>query len=393
MSATPPGVLARAGIFVLLWLTGMTMRAPILVAAPLGPRIAEALSLNQTGVGALTTLPVLALGLGAVPAAWLIARFGARNALMLAVILTGVASAARGVAPDAGILLIATAATGLGIAIMQPALPALVARWCPGFVALGATVYLNGMMVGEFVGAGLTLPGLLPAVGGSWRAALFALSIPIVVLAPFLRIPRLHGERPTLDQVARWPDWRDARVWRFGGLLGLTASTFFGLNAYMGAILASKHLASHIDLVLAIFNAVQLFVSLLLMATIRRLLALPRLLFATVVLHIAGLAVVMASDSLWLIGGVVAISLASAVQLIALTSLPALILTPARAGAVAAGMFAVGYVLAFIVPLLAGSLVDASGTTASALYCLLGLNMLCLPLGWHTITGLEGQRA
>ncbi|MGN8159312.1 MFS transporter [Salinisphaera sp. SWV1] len=393
MSATPPGVLARAGILVLLWLTGMTMRAPILVAAPLGPRIAEALSLNQTGVGALTTLPVLALGLGAVPAAWLIARFGARNALMLAVILTGVASAARGVAPDAGILLIATAATGLGIAIMQPALPALVARWCPGFVALGATVYLNGMMVGEFVGAGLTLPGLLPAVGGSWRAALFALSIPIVVLAPFLRIPRLHGERPTLDQVARWPDWRDARVWRFGGLLGLTASTFFGLNAYMGAILASKHLASHIDLVLAIFNAVQLFVSLLLMATIRRLLALPRLLFATVVLHIAGLAVVMASDSLWLIGGVVAISLASAVQLIALTSLPALILTPARAGAVAAGMFAVGYVLAFIVPLLAGSLVDASGTTASALYCLLGLNMLCLPLGWHTITGLEGQRA
>ncbi|AWN14896.1 Cyanate MFS transporter [Salinisphaera sp. LB1] len=371
----------------------MTMRAPILVAAPLGPRIAEALSLNQTGVGALTTLPVLALGLGAVPAAWLIARFGARNALMLAVILTGVASAARGVAPDAGILLIATAATGVGIAIMQPALPALVARWCPGFVALGATVYLNGMMVGEFIGAGLTLPGLLPAVGGGWRAALFALSIPIVVLAPFLRIPRLHGERPTLDQVARWPDWRDARVWRFGSLLGLTASTFFGLNAYMGAILASKHLASHIDLVLAIFNAVQLFVSLLLMATIRRVLALPRLLFATVVLHIAGLAVVMASDSLWLIGGVVAISLASAVQLIALTSLPALILTPARAGAVAAGMFAVGYVLAFVIPLLAGSLVDASGTTASALYCLLGLNMLCLPLGWHTVTGLEVQRA
>lgn len=393
MSATPPGVLARAGILVLLWLTGMTMRAPILVAAPLGPRIAEALSLNQTGVGALTTLPVLALGLGAVPAAWLIARFGARNALMLAVILTGVASAARGVAPDAGILLIATAATGFGIAIMQPALPALVARWCPGFVALGATVYLNGMMVGEFIGAGLTLPGLLPAVGGGWRAALFALSIPIVVLAPFLCIPRLHGERPTLDQVARWPDWRDARVWRFGGLLGLTASTFFGLNAYMGAILASKHLASHIDLVLAIFNAVQLFVSLLLMATIRRVLALPRLLFATVVLHIAGLAVVMASDSLWLIGGVVAISLASAVQLIALTSLPALILTPARAGAVAAGMFAVGYVLAFVIPLLAGSLVDASGTTASALYCLLGLNMLCLPLGWHTVTGLEVQRA
>ncbi len=392
MSANPPGILARAAILLLLWLTGAAMRAPILVAAPLGPRIADALSLNQTGLGALTTLPVLALGLGAIPAAWLIARFGARNALIMAVLLTGAASAARGAAPDAMLLLIATAATGLGIAIMQPALPALVSRWCPGFVALGATVYLNGMMVGEFIGAGLTLPALLPAVGGGWRAALFALSIPIVLLAPFMLIPRLHGERPTLDQVGRWPDWRDTRVWRFGGLLGLTASTFFGLNAYMGAVLASKHLSAHIDLVLAIFNAVQLFASLFLMATIRRVLATPRLLFATVILHIGGLAVVMVSASLWLIGGVIAISFASAVQLITLTSLPSLILTPARAGAVAAGMFAVGYVLAFVVPLIAGSLVDASGSITSALYFLLGLNVLCLPLGWSTITGLEIQR-
>ncbi|KEZ77178.1 MFS transporter [Salinisphaera hydrothermalis] len=393
MPANQPGIPTRAAILVLLWLTGMAMRAPILVAAPLGPRIADALDLNQTGVGALTTLPVLALGLGAIPAAWLIARFGARNTLMMAVVLTGLASAARGAAPEATMLLTATAVTGLGIAIMQPALPALVARWCPGFVALGATVYLNGMMVGEFIGAGLTLPALLPAVGGGWRAALFALSLPIVVLAPFMLLPRLHGRRPTRDEVAHGPDWRDPRVWRFGGLLGLTASTFFGLNAYMDAVLASKQLSAHVGLVLGIFNAVQLFTSLFLMATIRRVLATPRLLFATVVIHVAGLAVVLVSGSLWLIAGVIAISFASAVQLIALTSLPSIVLAPERAGAVAAGMFAVGYVLAFVLPLCAGALIDASGAIDSALYFLIGLNLLCLPLGWTTTTGLEAQRA
>lgn len=393
MAANPPGALARVAILALLWLIGVAMRAPILVAAPLGPRIADALGLAQTGVGALTTLPVLALGLGAIPAAWLIARFGARNALIMAVLLTGLASAARGAAPDASVLLIATTLTGLGIAIMQPALPALVARWCPGYVALAATIYLNGMMVGEFVGAGLTGPALLPLVRDDWRMALAALSLPIVLLAPLIALPRLQGRRPTLKQVAHWPDWREPQVWRFGILLGLTAATFFGLNAYMDTVMAARHLNSHLDLVLAIFNAIQLFASLLLMAAIRSILSIPRVLFISVLIHIAGLFVVITSGSLWLLAGVIAISFASAMQLITLTSLPSLTLAPEHAGTVAAGMFAVGYVLAFVLPIIAGSLVDVSGAVASALYFLLAVNLACLPLAWTTATGLEDQRA
>lgn len=42
------------------------MRAPILIAAPLGERIRQSMDFAQTGVGGLNTLPILMLGARAV---------------------------------------------------------------------------------------------------------------------------------------------------------------------------------------------------------------------------------------------------------------------------------------------------------------------------------------
>ena len=70
------------GMLVVLWLVGWTLRVPILAAPPLATRIADAFGLGETGVGALTMLPVIAVAFGAIPAAWVIARFGLRLAIV-----------------------------------------------------------------------------------------------------------------------------------------------------------------------------------------------------------------------------------------------------------------------------------------------------------------------
>ena len=53
----------------MLWLVGWTLRVPVLSDPPLATRIADAFALGETGVGALTMLPVVAVAFGAIPAA------------------------------------------------------------------------------------------------------------------------------------------------------------------------------------------------------------------------------------------------------------------------------------------------------------------------------------
>lgn len=386
-------LLRRAGLLLLLWLAGVYMRAPILIAAPLGERIQNDLAFGQTALGALTTLPVFMLGLGALPAAWLIGRYGARNTLIAALLLTATASMLRALAPDIAVLLGLTAAMGLGIAAMQPALPALVGRWCPSFIALGAAIYINGMMLGEFVGAGLTLPILLPAVDGDWRAALFWFSLPAIVLCPLVLAPRLYGRRST-RRIRGLPSYKDALLWRFGLLLGATAATFFGLNAYMGALLEHKGQGDHLATMLFVFNLAQLLTSLALVPAVRPVLRVPRLLAMTCSAHIAGLLALLLADGLVVLYPAAALlSLTAALQLIVLTALPPLLRDADAAGALAAGMLAVGYVLGFVAPIAAGAAADAWASPYAVVVVFLVFNTAVLPLAWTTRTRTDAARS
>ncbi len=53
----------------ILWLVGWTLRVPILTAPHLAIQIADAFGLGEAGTGALTTLPMIAVAFGAIPAA------------------------------------------------------------------------------------------------------------------------------------------------------------------------------------------------------------------------------------------------------------------------------------------------------------------------------------
>ncbi len=376
---TPSTLAQRAGILVLLWFTGLYLRVPILVAPPLAPGIAGDLSLSQTGIGALTTLPVLMLAAGAIPGAYAIARLGARRTLVIAVLLVAAGSAARGLAPPAAILFAATIVLGLGIAAMQPALPAILPLWCPGFVGLGSAVYMNGMLMGEFIGAGLTLPVIMPLAGESWRLTLLAWSLPAVLIA--IALTRPASVRASASRGTRWnPDWRDGQVWRLGLLLGSASTVFFGTNAYMGSILERRDALDRLPETLFLFNLSQVIASLAMLGLTRHMLARRGPIIASGLLCVAGLATFVWLDGWAALVGAFAVGFASAVQLILLVSLPPQITDAATAGRLSAGMFTLGYAAAFAVPLIGGLTADFTGDALTAL----------LPVGAYALlaTGL-----
>jgi len=65
-----------------MWLAGNDLRLTLLAVPPVLPLIHADLHLDEKGVAALSGLPVLLLGIAAVPGSLLIARIGPRRALI-----------------------------------------------------------------------------------------------------------------------------------------------------------------------------------------------------------------------------------------------------------------------------------------------------------------------
>lgn len=369
--------LRLAGTLALLWLVGLYMRLPILLAPPLAPLIGSELELNETAIGALTTVPVLMLALGALPGSLAITRIGPRLSVVVALLLLAAASAGRGLAPPGWVLFAATALLGLAIAVMQPALPVLVKRWCPASLALGSAVYMNGLLMGEFVGAGLTLPLVMPLLNGDWRSALLVWSLPAVLVAilVYAHSSARASQHDRQESVTiTWnPRWRSPLVWQLGILLGAASAGFFGVNAYMGSILEERGQGARLATLLFAFNLTQVAGSFLMIALARLLQGRGWPVIAAATGLPLGLVGIVAGGDDLFFAAVVLVGLSTCVQLIVLVSLVPQLATESETGPLAAGMFAVGYLLGFGVPLLGGILAD---DTDSARMALLPLGVL-----------------
>ncbi len=170
-------------LLALLWLAGLATRLTILAIPPVIPLIRDELQMTEAQVGFLVALPVLMFAVAAVPGSLLVARLGTGVTLLAGVLLTGIAGAARGSADDIWQLAAITMLMGAGIAVAQPTLPAIVREWMPGRLGLGTATYANGMLTAVMLAPTLTIPVMLPLVGGSWRLDLALWSIPVLATA------------------------------------------------------------------------------------------------------------------------------------------------------------------------------------------------------------------
>lgn len=381
-ATTPPSPANLLPVAVLLWLAGAYLRIPILVAPPLAPFISQDLGLSQTLTGALTTLPILMLAIGAMPGSLAISRIGPRNTLALAIIIMATGSAARGLAPDISFLLIASAVMGLGIAMMQPALPALLPRWLETHhLAIGSAIYMNGMLMGEFIGAGVTLPVLMPLMDNSWKATLITWSLPALLVAAALFLPKRDLTRPA--RRAAWlPDWRNPLTLKLGLLLGLSGSMFFGLNAYMGNLLEQQGHFEKLSDALFWYNLAQVAASLVMLKMARYWVGRRSMIITMAVLSILGITGVALTEGWWAIASATFMSFVAGLLLILMVALPPLLVSSEDTGRLSAGTFLVGYTMAFSVPMLGGVLADRTGDIRHALALMIAYSLLVLPLAF-----------
>src|SRR5215468_9152759 len=208
----------------ILWLAGNALRLTILAVPPVIPAIHHDLDLSATGVGILGGLPVVLFAVAALPGALLIARLGPVRTLLAGLVLAALGGALRGAVSAAAWLYATTMLMAAGVAIMQPALPALVRLWAPQRVGFATAVYSNGLLVGEILPVLMMIPLVLPLLDNSWRLGLAVWSLPVLAIAALVAVTLPAQDKAATAAAATpprwWPDWRNGLIWRLGLTFG-----------------------------------------------------------------------------------------------------------------------------------------------------------------------------
>jgi CP family cyanate transporter-like MFS transporter len=345
----------------LLWLAGLSMRVIILAVPPVLPLIRSELSLSETGVGFLIGLPLVTWSLAAVPGALLIARLGATHTMIAGLLLAALAGAARGTAGNAAVLYVMTALMGLGVAVMQPAVPTLVRDWMPQRIGLGTAVASNGLTVAVMLGPALTIPVVLPLVGQSWRLDLVFWSAPVVataILYHWLAPRERAAERKRTPRW--WPDWTNPLIWLLGFTFGSNNAIYFATNAFLPDYLLSIGRGDLISFALSTLNGSQLIASLLLLGLAEHLhrRAWPFLVFGP--MPLAGLVLILVASDIGIAAAAALVGFSLAVTFVVTFALAQLLSPEGEVHRISAGMFTVSYCFALIVPVICGALWDVT---------------------------------
>ena len=363
-SEAPPRAIPRLA---LLWLAGIDLRLTVLALPPVLPLIHRDLDLSEKLVAALTGLPVLLFAIVAIAGSLVIARIGARRALLAGLVVTALGSAGRGLGPSTPMLFAMTFVMGVGISIMQPALPSLVSEWFETRPGLATAVYANGLLIGEVLGAALTLPLVLPLVGGSWAASFAVWAVPVLVTAAVIAAGTPHSPRRSSAAAPPWwPDWRDVQTWQVGLILGGGSCIYFAANAFIPDYLHATGAGDLIGPCLTALNAGQLPASFVVLGFPERITGKKGPLVALSLVSLGGLGMLLVPVPWAQISGAGILGFGAAFGLILTLALPPILAAADDVQRLSAGTFAIGYLTAFLVPLLGGVAWDATAIPASA---------------------------
>ena len=366
----------------LLWLGGIDLRLTLLAVPPLIPLIHRDLHLDEKAVGGLVSLPVLLLALASVPGALLIAKLGVRGALIIGLGLVAIFGALRGAASSPAILFSATFLMGLGVAVSQPAFPSLVREWFPTRIAIATAVYSNGILIGETLPVTFTTPvGVLPLAHGDWHLALALWSIVVAVSAVAITIATPARRR--LAVPARWwPSWLESQSIRIGLVIGMASAVYFGANAYIPDYLDQTGRHGLITPTLALLNGGQLLTAPVVALWDRLLTGRAGFVGAAALMALSQVGIVVLPGA-WVVPSALMLGFATALAFIVTLTLPPRLAAAGDVHRMSAAVFTIQYGTAFVVPLIAGTLWDASGR---ALFAFIPGVAAAAAMGWLALS-------
>ncbi|TXS93067.1 MFS transporter [Parahaliea maris] len=221
-------------------LVALNLRPALSSVSPLLARLQADLALSPAAVGALTTVPVLCLGLFAPLAPRLSHRLGIERALSFALLLLGSALLLRA-QHQLFSLFAGTILAGAAIGIGGTLLPVLVKREMPERADLLTGVYTMALCLGGALGAGLSVP--LAGLLGGWAPsiAFWALPAAIALIAWRGLVAHLWPQHTADRPRERHPGLsRNALAWQVTVLMGTQSSIAYIVFGWLPVLLLQR---------------------------------------------------------------------------------------------------------------------------------------------------------
>ena len=221
---------------------GLSVRFPITSVSPLLSNIGEHYGLTQSGLAALSAIPVLLFGVASPLAPWLVARLGLERALTVLLAALALATLVRPL--SAPLLFGGTVIIGATIALIGILAPQVIRRSLPKRGGFWTGVYTTAFGASAAAGAAFAVP-VFALVGESTALALASWAVPLLIaLGVTLGFaPTLRGagpERPGANQPPAASVFKARGLWPVTGFFACQALIYFSLTAWLPTIAADR---------------------------------------------------------------------------------------------------------------------------------------------------------
>lgn len=339
-------------------LVALNLRPSMAAIGPLLSAIRGDIPLSFSLASLLTMLPVMAMGLAMFFAIGISQRLGEQRTVLLSLLIIGLATLARLFVDSAAQLIASAVMAGVGIALIQALMPALIKSRFADNVALCMGLYVTSIMGGAAIAA--SFAPLVMMQTGSWRVGL-AIWAGLALLALVFGWTQRANLPPATPRVTKKESFfGNSRAWLLALFFGLGTASYTCVLAWLAPYYVEKGWSEqNAGLLLGFLTAMEVISGLVVPAIANRRRDRRGVLMALLGLIIAGFCGLILSPQhlslLWPcllglgIGGLFPMSL-----IVSLDHLD----NPQRAGGLTAFVQGIGYLIAGLSPLMAGMIRD-----------------------------------
>ena len=353
------------------------LRAPITAVGSVVEMIQSEYALTNAAAGFITTLPLIAFAIVSPFVSTLSNKIGHSKAMMLGLFLILTGEIIRSYTGAAGLFL-GTAVIGIGIAIGNVIIPAIIKLYFSHKVGAVTSIYTSGMCIFAAVGAGVSVP-LAKDLGLGWKNALAAWFI-LTLITALIWLPQITKKpsqvSTTKKAVSHTSIWRSSLAWWVTLYMGTQSLLFYSLVAWLPTIVVSKGMsASFAGNMALLFQLMAIPATLLIPALCDKFQDQRILVFATCTIYAFGmLCFLLAQSLLFLTVAVIlmAIGMGGSISLsIAFISLRSP--SSERASQLSGMSQSAGYLFAALGPIVTGLIFDLQSSWTIPLILFIGL--------------------
>ncbi|MEB5971497.1 MFS transporter [Pantoea dispersa] len=360
MNRTLPAI----GLFALLvFLVALNLRPVMAAIGPLSQQLQHAARLSATQLSLLTTLPVMMMGLAALAGPLLLRTLGEPRGIAAGLILLVIACGARGINNSAVMLIASALLAGCGIGLIQALMPSLIKRHFASHAGTLMALFSTGIMAGAALAAASAAP--LASHSGLSIALMLPSLLALIALILWLRLrPIARNVNPSPVAGTR----RTRRAWLLMLFFGIGTGAYTLVLAWLPPFyMQHGWLAAQSGYVLGALTLTEVAAGFILSALIHRSRDRRLPLLAVLTLILLGLIalLLLGGDRAWLPTLLLGLGIGALFPLSLIVTLDHA-RTPEEAAALLSFVQGGGYLLAALMPLIAGIVRDRAASLDSA---------------------------